>query len=437
MTPLYPNRSGIQAKQLGLLRELLRALLPSNRFYTRKLQGLEPDRITDTLDAFRAMVPLTTKAELVEDQQATPPFGTNLTFPVEQYTRFHQTSGTTGQPLRWLDTPSSWQSLLDGWIEVFHAAGVRPADRALFAFTFGPFLGFWMAFEAAAQLGCLCLPGGGLTSAARLRLILDNRVSILCCTPTYAARLAEVAVDDRIDLSESPVRLIILAGEPGGSVPAVRARLERLWPGAVLFDHHGMTEVGPVTFQCPTQPGRLHVIESMFLAEIVDPTTTRPVPEGSTGELILTTLTRTASPLLRYRTGDLVRPLPTESVCCCGRTDLGLDGGILGRTDDMLIIRGVNVHPSAVDAILRRFPDIAEYQVSVGAAHQLDELALRVELVPNCHDPGAITRAVQRALQDTFALRIPVSHVPPRTLPRFEMKAQRWVRANSTPPVPN
>jgi phenylacetate-CoA ligase len=437
LTPVYPNRSGIEAVQLGLLRDLLRAVLPANRFYARKLQGLESDRIGATLDDFRAMVPLTTKAELVDDQQAAPPFGTNLTFPIEQYTRFHQTSGTTGQPLRWLDTPSSWQSLLDGWIEVFHAAGVRPADRALFAFTFGPFIGFWMAFEAAAQLGCLCLPGGGLTSAARLRMILDNRVSILCCTPTYAARLAEVAADERIDLSQSPVRLIIVAGEPGGSVPAVRARLERLWPGAVVFDHHGMTEVGPVTFQCPDHPGRLHVIESMFLPEIVDPITTRPVPDGATGELILTTLTRTASPLLRYRTGDLVRPLRTGPACSCGRADLSLEGGILGRTDDMLIIRGVNVHPSAVDAILRRFPDIAEYQVSVGAAHQLDELALRVELVPGCRDPDKVTRALQRALQDTFALRIPVAHVPPRTLPRFEMKARRWVRTDSTQSAPD
>jgi phenylacetate-CoA ligase len=363
--------------------------------------------------------------------QSHPPFGTNLTYPIEHYTRFHQTSGTTGQPLRWLDTPSSWQALLEGWVEVLDAAGVRPGDRALFAFSFGPFIGFWMAFEAAAQLGCLCLPAGGLTSAARLRMIFDNQTSILCCTPTYAARLAEVAAEERIDLSQSPVRLIIVAGEPGGSIPAVRARIEQLWPGALLFDHHGMTEVGPVTFQCPAQPGRLHIMESAFLPEIINPHTKQPAAPGEGGELVLTTLARIASPLLRYRTGDLVKPMPRETPCACGRADLALDGGILGRTDDMLIIRGVNLHPTAVEAVLREFPDIAEYQAIIGNSHHLDELQLRIEPTPDCSNPDQTVRDLQRALQNAFALRIPVVPVPPRTLPRFEMKARRWIRSTA------
>lgn len=431
---LFTSRSELDARQLALLRELLRAILPMNRFYFQKLGPLQETVPPENLDAFTRSIPFTSKAEIVEDQSAHPPFGTNLTYPIQHYTRFHQTSGTTGQPLRWLDTPSSWQALLDGWIEVLHAARVRPADRALFAFSFGPFIGFWMAFEAAAQMGCLCLPAGGLTSAARLRMVFENHVSILCCTPTYAARLAEVAAEEKIDLSHSPVRLIIVAGEPGGSIPAVRSRLEQFWPRATIFDHHGMTEVGPVSYQCPTQPGRLHVIESAFLTEVIDPTTTRPAAPGETGELVLTTLTRIASPLLRYRTGDLVKPLPRETPCSCGRTDLALDGGILGRTDDMLIIRGVNIHPTAVEAVLHEFPEIAEYQAIIGTAHHLDELQLRIEPIPDCADPGQIVHNLRRALQNAFALRIPVTHVPPRTLPRFEMKARRWIRSPTAPP---
>jgi phenylacetate-CoA ligase len=429
----FPSRSDLDTLQLRRVRELLQAILPVNRFYSRKLHAMDLDAISDNLAAFRRTVPLTTKAEIVDDQLAHPPFGTNLTFPVQHYTRFHQTSGTTGQPLRWLDTPSSWQALLEGWVEVYQAAGVRPADRALFAFSFGPFIGFWMAFEAAAQLGCLCIPAGGLTSAARLRMIFDDQVTILCCTPTYAARLAEVAAEENIDLSHSPVRLIIVAGEPGGSIPAVRARIEQFWPGAALFDHHGLTEVGPVTFQCPAQPGRLHVIESAFLPEVIEPRTTHPAAPCASGELVLTTLTRTASPLLRYRTGDLVKPLLLDKPCSCGRADLALEGGILGRSDDMLIIRGVNLHPMAVETIVQGFPDIAEFQAIIGCAHHLDELQLRIEPIPDCTDPDKTVRDLQRALQNAFALRIPVDHVPPRTLPRFEMKARRWIRSTPTP----
>jgi phenylacetate-CoA ligase len=430
---MFPGRSALDARQLVLLRELLRTILPVNRFYGRKLASCDEKRFPDVATFARA-VPFTTKEEIVRDQLTHPPYGTNLTFPTQHYTRFHQTSGTTGKPLRWLDTPNSWQALLNGWIEVLQAAGVRPSDRALFAFSFGPFIGFWMAFEAAAQLGCLCLPAGGLTSAARLRMIFENQVSVLCCTPTYAARLAEVAAEETLDLSGCPVRLLIVAGEPGGSIPAVRERLQHLWPGAFVFDHHGMTEVGPVTFQCTSQPGRLHVLESSLLPEVIDPDTTEPVAPGQRGELVLTTLTRTASPLLRYRTGDLVHPLPPDPVCSCGRADLALQGGILGRTDDMLIIRGVNVHASAVDAIIQQFPEIAEYQAILGSSHHLDEIQLRVEPVAPCSDPGRIVRDLQRALQDAFALRIPVEPVPPRTLPRFEMKARRWVRASTTTP---
>src|SRR5262249_37611068 len=163
---------------------------------------------------------------------------------------------------RWLDTPESWDWMVENWCEVFRAAGVGKNDRIYFAFSFGPFIGFWMAFEAGARLGALCIPGGGMSSAARLRAILDNGAKGRCCTPTYALRLAEVAAQEKIDLRQSRIKTIIVAGEPGGSIPAIREQLTQLWHGAKIFDHHGMTETGPVTYECPARPGVLHVMES-------------------------------------------------------------------------------------------------------------------------------------------------------------------------------
>jgi phenylacetate-CoA ligase len=264
-----------------------------------------------------------------------------------------------------------------------------------------------------------------MTSAARLRMLLDTQSTVLCCTPTYAARLAEAAGEEKIDLHQSRIRRILVAGEAGGSIPSVRAKLEQLWPGARVFDHHGMTEVGPVTYECPSTPGRLHVMEHSFIAEILDPKTNAPVAPGQPGELILTTLVRKSSPLFRYRTGDLVRA-STEKICACGRTELALEGGILGRADDMAVVRGVNIFPSAIEEILGKFPEIAEYRVTLTTTNSLTELKLEIEPGPNA--PANLAATLQHTLQTAFNLRIPVQTVAPNTLPRSEMKSKRWLR---------
>lgn len=426
----HPDRAAIQAGQLEQLRELVTELFPANAFYARKLQSAGITFDVASLEDFSARFPFTTKQELVADQQSHAPYGTNLTSPLNCYTRFHQTSGTSGAPLRWLDTPESWESMMASWTEIYRAADVSAADRILFAFSFGPFLGFWLAFETAARLGCLCLPGGGLSSVARLRMMRENRASVLCCTPTYALRLAEVAAAEKIETRSLGVKTLIVAGEPGGSIPATRAQLESLWPGARIFDHHGMTEVGPVTYECPRQPGLLHVIESAYYAEIIDPTSGKP---ASSGELVLTTLGRIASPLLRYRTGDLVKHGTRNSEpgtpCPCGRHTLTLEGGILGRVDDMLIVRGVNVYPSAVEEIIRRFGGVAEYRVHVSQSAALVELRVELEPSESCRDANALALEVQQALEAAFNLRVPVTALAAGSLPRFEMKAQRWVKS--------
>lgn len=407
------TREAIATHQREALDRLLAEVLPRHRFYAAKFgspaAGIDLTRL-----------PFTTKAELLEDQKRSPPYGTLLTYPPEQYTRFDQTSGTHGVPLRWLDTPASWQWMLDCWTQIFAVAGVAAGDRLFFAFSFGPFLGFWTAFEAGARLGCLCLPAGGLSSAARLRMLLDNQATVVLCTPTYALHLAQVAQEQGIDLRHAAVRKIIVAGEPGGSIPATRKRIEDSW-GARVFDHHGMTEVGPMTIECPEAPGGLHVLEGDYIVEVIDPATAQPTPVGQVGELVVTNLGRPGSPLIRYRTGDLVRIDPKP--CPCGRSFVRLDGGILGRTDDMISIRGNNFYPSALENVLRRFAEVVEYRVTVDATSALAELRIEVEPA----EPAAcgLAEKIAVAIRDELLFRAEVILAAPGSLPRFEMKAQR------------
>lgn len=401
------------------LAKLLRIVVPTNRFYARKFAGL-------ALDDWNAL-PFTTKDELLANQAEHPPYGELLTYPRDRYTRLHQTSGTQGTPLRWLDTPESWEWMLGCWRTMFEVVGVTKADRLLFAFSFGPFLGFWTAFEAANRMGCLCLAAGGLSSGARLRMLLDNRATVVLCTPTYALHLAEFAKQAGVRFEG--VRCLIVAGEPGGSIPATRARIEEAW-NARAFDHSGMTEIGPLAIECPANPGGLHVLEDDYYAEVIDGNPHAPGEAGvsrsetaTMGELVLTNLGRLGSPLIRYRTGDLVRVDPNP--CPCGRTWMRLAGGILGRTDDMIAIRGNNVYPSALENVLRRFEEIVEYRITLDRSSPLAEM--RIEIEPSESGGSDLAARVADAIRDELLFRAEVAVVAPGTLPRFAMKARRIV----------
>jgi phenylacetate-CoA ligase len=422
-----PQRAQIEQVQLQKLRSLLKTILPSNPFYARKLAACGHALSVSDLDEYSHVVPITTRHELVRDRLANPPYGTNLTFPLGQYVRCHQTSGTTTMPMRWLDTTESWNHIVGNWVQILGAAGITRQDRFFFAFSFGPFLGFWSALEAVHQLGCFCFPGGSMTSPARLEAILDNGITVVCCTPTYAQHLGEMAHQKKVDFTKCRVRMFVVAGEGGGSIPATRARIERLWRGATVFDHHGMTEVGPVTYQCPAQPGVLHALESAYLAEVINPQNIAPTPAGETGELVLTTLDRVGSPLLRYRTGDLVRPR-AYSRCACGRHELALEGGILGRSDDMVVVRGVNVYPSVVEEIVRGYREITEYRVQLDCRAAMTELSLEIETAEEASGLNTLQRRLEQSFQTILNLRVPIRLLPPGSLPRFEMKAMRWVK---------
>ena len=399
------------------VRALAGALVGANPFWTARWRaaGLTSAQDLGGWDDF-ARLPLTSKRDLVEDQAAHPLFGTNLTYPPERYVRVHQTSGTTGAPLRWLDTRASWEWWARCWGFVLAGAGVREGDRAFFPFSFGLFVGFWAGFEGAQALGALAIPGGGQDSAARLAAMQTLGATVLVCTPSYALHLLQVARERGIDAGKLPVRITVHAGEPGAGIPAVRARIEAGW-SARAFDHAGMTEMGAWGYECEAQAG-LHVNESEFVAEVIDPVTGVPAPEG---ELVLTNLGRVGSPLVRYRTGDRVRL--AAAACACGRTFRRLEGGILGRLDDMLIVRGVNVFPSAIEGIVRRFP-VEEFQVEVFRDGELDEVRVLVEVEGGVD--GALR--VQEALRAGLGIRLDVTPVAVGSLPRFELKARRIVR---------
>jgi phenylacetate-CoA ligase len=407
----------LRRHQLQRLRALVAATLGANPFWTAKWRtaGLASAEDLRGWEDVRRL-PLTAKRELVADQDAHPPFGSTLTYPLERYVRVHQTSGTSGAALRWLDTQESWEWWARCWGFVLAAAGVRPADRVFFPFSFGLFVGFWAGFEGARALGALAIPGGGQDSPTRLACMESLGATVLVCTPSYALHLLQVARERGTDPARLPVRLTVHAGEPGAGIPSVRARIEAGW-GARAFDHAGMTEMGAYGYECAAQAG-LHVNESEFIAEVLDPLTGAPADEG---ELVLTNLGRLGSPLVRYRTGDRVRRA-TEP-CACGRTFTRLGGGILGRLDDMLIVRGVNVFPSSIEAIVRRFP-VEEFQIEVFRDGELDEVRVLVEV-----DGGAAgARRVQEALRTGIGIRLEVAPVAAGTLPRFELKARRVVR---------
>jgi phenylacetate-CoA ligase len=295
---------------------------------------------------------------------------------------------------------------------------VSEEDRVFFAFGFGPFVGFWSAYDALRAVGALSIPGGSMSSEQRLHAIIENSATVLVCTPTYALHLAEVAAHSGIDIAHSQVRVTIHAGEPGASIPSTRQRIEEAW-GAQCFDHTGATEVGATGFSCVARNG-VHLNESEFIFEVLDPLTQQPAEEG---ELVVTNLGRLGSPVIRYRLGDCAR-LDTTT-CACGRTYARMVGGIIGRADDMVTVRGVNVYPSAIEAIVRQFTAITEFRVELTQHAAMDELGLQIEV--SDADGDQVARALTQQVQRQLSLRPTVTVMPAGALPRFELKARRFI----------
>ena len=315
-----------------------------------------------------------------------------------------------------LDTPEDWAWWLETWQFVLDSADLIADDRVVMAFSFGPFIGFWSAFDAAVARGSLVAPSGGMNTIGRLELIRGIGATVIFCTPSYALHMAEVAKQNQIEVGDLNVRAIVVAGEPGGSIPAIRDQIESFWNARVI-DHSGASEIGPWGYADPQGRG-IYVNESEYVAEFLSIETGLPADEGELSELVLTCLGRPGSPAIRYRTGDLVRPTWNDDQPC--RFVL-LDGGVLGRTDDMMIIRGMNIFPSSIERILRSFPEIVEYRMTAFKDGSMDQL--QVEIEDHLEQP----ERVKSELQVRLGLRVGVVCVPIGTLPRFEAKGKRFV----------
>jgi phenylacetate-CoA ligase len=388
--------------------ELLELVVERNPFQRGRLGGERP--------ASLAAVPPLEKHELVDDQRRNPPFGTNLTFGLDTYTHVHQTSGTTGPPLRVLDTAEDWQWWVKCMATTYRAAAIGPSDRVALAFSFGPHVQFWDSRDGLERVGAMTITLGGMTSVQRLQTLAQVEATALVCTPSYALRLLEVAVEEDLESALASLEKVVCAGEPGASLPAVRARIED-GLGARVFDHAGLSETGPFGYPC-AEGGGLHLNEDEFVCEILDPDL-RPAAPAERGELVLTPLGRRGWPVLRYRTGDVV--ISPSETCPAGHAHPWLPGGIVGRTDDMVVIRGMNVYPSAIEQAVRNASDSGEFRLTFYTEPGgMDEVKLEVEL-----GRGATARTLQDVMRQQLGLRVRVVPVGPGVLPRTEGKARR------------
>lgn len=423
------SRSELNRLKLWKLQRMVRFAYDHSSFYRRKYDAarVRPEDIRSLDDVQK--LPFVWKAELQASQKACPLFGDYTAAEPERAMRYHQTSGTSGTvPLRILDSRKDWEWVSETWCYGMFGFGLRPEDVVVGAFGYGAFIGFWGAHYAAERIGCLTIPTGGGTSASRIRMIMDLGATAVIATPTYAIRLVQVALEMGINLArDSKVNILILAGEPGGNIPSTKECLEMGW-GARAGDFPGMSESGGgFAYECSEQSGAIHLIEDHYLDEVIDPKTSEPMDYGEKGERVMTSFGRSIMPMIRYRTGDLVERVPA-SQCSCGRTFDLYQGGILGRADDMKIIRGVNVYPSAIENVVRQFEAIQEFQIVIWDQDGIPQITVKV-------DPGTpLAPESSQNLRETLSgvlkkqhggLRFGVEVVEPGALPRFELKARR------------
>jgi phenylacetate-CoA ligase len=376
--------------------------------------GVTPDAIRGLGDLRR--LPFTTKA----DFRDTYPFGL-LAVPMREIVRIHASSGTTGKATVVAYTRQD----LDVWTEAMgrtlRAGGVRPGDVVHNAYGYGLFTGGLGFHYGAERVGAAVIPMSGGFTERQLVAFQDIGSTVLCCTPSYALHLAEAIEEAGLSPAQLRLRVGFFGAEPWTEAmrTAIESRLRLM-----ALNVYGLSEVtGPgVAVECPERQG-MHVVEDHFLPEVVDPETLEPVPPGTTGELVLTTLSKEGMPLLRYRTRDLTTLDPAP--CRCGRTLVRL-GRIMARSDDMLIIRGVNVYPSQVEHALLQVPELApHYLLVVRREHTLDTLEVQVETQPGASATDALTARVRRRLVELLGVTADVSLVAPKTIERSAGKAKR------------
>lgn len=423
------SRDRITDHQTDRLATQLQRLGRDSAFYRRRFTeaGFDP-RGFRRLEDLRAL-PFTKKADYVGSVADAPPWGEFLAVPPERVARIHFSSGTTAAPV-----PQFWTARdLERWADLYaryaHAQGIGPGDIFQCLFTYTWFVGGLGATAGFQRLGATVIPAGSQETERQIRTIFAFGTTVLCGTPSFMVHLGAVAREMGYDPAASPVRAIIVGGEPGGAVPATRRRIEELW-GARCCDAYGSLEFQPIGFDCPAQTGP-HLAEDFAYAEIVDAVTGEPVEDGTPGVLVLTHLDKEAGPLVRWWTGDMV--CRDSRPCACGRTHARLIGGVRGRADDMLVVRGINLFPSAVEEVVRSTAGLTdEYRIVVDASVRnpdtglLDAIRLQVEPLAGA-DPARVAAELAAAVKDRLRVRAVVETVPAGSLPRAQHKAKRLV----------
>ncbi len=409
------------------LRKQAQYLWDCSTFYRRKLEahGVGPAHIRTLKDL--STLPFTTKDELRHSQEAAPPLGEHAAVPLDRVIRIHSSSGTTGRPSYVGITAHDWEIWREVVARVYWSEGVRPTSRVLMGFSIGFFVGGLPLHDAIEHIGAMFIPIG---TGASERLVLtarDVKADILTCTPSYAAYLADyVRTKMGMDPRSLGLRRILCGAEPGGGVPAVRARLEEAW-GAVVTEGLGNADLLPVyAAECAERQGNHFLASEYMVPELINPETGEVLPweDGAQGELVVTHIERECVPLLRFRTRDHV--IAWTRPCPCGRTGVRLR--CIGRTDDMLILLGVNVFPSAIkDVVSSMSPrTTGEIEILLRQPGPKVEppLPIRVEHGDGVKDLPSLKQELEEHLRNRLVFQADVELVPPGTLPRFEMKAQ-------------
>ena len=412
------SRDELAALQLDRLRETLRNAYARVPWQRARLDaaGLQPDALRGLDDLKR--LPFMVKSDLRDHY----PFGL-FARPLDRLARVHASSGTTGKPTVVGYTAGDLSRWADLMARSMFGAGVRPGDLVHNAYGYGLFTGGLGAHGGAERLGCPVVPISGGGTERQVALLIDFGARVLCATPSYALAIAEVAERQGAALRGGRLAIGLFGAEPWSA--AMRSEIEaRL--GLTAFDVYGLSEImGPgVACECECRAG-LHGWEDHFLFELIDPDSGAPVPEGQAGELVITTLTKEALPMLRYRTRDITR-LSTAR-CDCGRSHLRILR-VAGRNDDMLIIRGVNVYPSQIEAVLVGRPGLApHYQLVVERRGSLDHLRVDVEAQPGVEAGrfDALARDAVRHIKSLIGVSAEVAVLAPGTLPRSQGKAVR------------
>ncbi len=422
-------RDRLDALHLHKVRALLDYAYASSPFYRRKFDaaGIKPADIR-SLEDLKTRVPLTDKSEFIQLQQERPPYGDTLALPAEFVAHHAETSGTTGVPLAIPYSMADTVRYGESWVYGFWGLGIRPTDSFYFAFGWGNFAGFWSAYWGARRLGCKIISGGGLDTKGHVQAILRSKPTVLISTPTFALRIASVAAEMGIDLSQSSVRFTYHAGEPGPTaLPGMREEIERAW-GAKAGDLLGIAEVDAMAPGCPEGDG-VHVNEMNLHSWSMDPETKREVRDGEIGENIVTGYANMAQPLINYRTHDLVRRV---SSCRCGRTWAKLEGSVLGRTDFMVTVRGTNVYQSAVENLLAQVEGVSmHYELRLTRVGDNDAMTVHFEPAASAGSDAAawqgIAAQVSERIHRALHVRLDCRPVAPGTLPRYDLKTKRMI----------